>query len=224
MNRSVFWALVRKDIYLARGLIIIGVVAALVAFVLMGRGKVGFAIGGVLFLTTSMASGIFIAMLGILTDRVSQSRLFALSLPISGRQFDLAKLVSVFLTYAIVWSVLTALVFAAFLLPPADQVERGRLVSGLLIQGCILALFSVVVAWLFAVKSEVLSGISILIVNITFTLFMVKIGQPEVAKPWSTDTIVWTPFALGMLATEALVLFGSLAVAVLVISRRRDHV
>ena len=58
MNGSVFRALVRKDLYLMRPLIIATLVAGAVAFVLMRFGRIGFAVGGILFLTTNVAGGI----------------------------------------------------------------------------------------------------------------------------------------------------------------------
>jgi hypothetical protein len=221
MNRSVFWALVRKDLYLMRGLIVLSIVTGVLAFVIMDWGKIGFAVGGILFLTTNVAGGIFIAMLSILTDRVKNSRQFALSLPISGRQYGLAKLTSAWLTYSIPWLVLTGLAVLAFLVQ--EKADRGMVVYAAMLQGFMLAIFSVMVAALFVIKSEPLSGIAILVVNICFSLFMVKVNQPEVVKVLSTDTIIWTPFSLAMLVGEALVILLTLAFVLFVNSRNRDH-
>lgn len=221
MNRSVFWALVRKDLYLMRGLIVASILSGVIAFVVMGLGKIGFAVGGILFITANVAGGIFIAMLSILTDRVKNSRMFALSLPISGGQYGTAKLVSAWLTYGIPWLVLSAIAVAAFLLP--EKSDRGMVVYAAMLQGFVLALFSVVVAALFVIRSEPLSGIVILFVNIGFSLFMVKINQPEVVSPLRTDTIVWTPFSLVMVSGEVLVILLSLAFVMSVNFRNRDH-
>ncbi len=222
MNRSVFWALVRKDVYLLRGFMIAAAAAGLLAFALLGRGRIGFAVGGILFLTANVAGGIFIAMYSLLTDRVRNSRLFALSLPISGNQLGLAKLVSAWITYGIPWLVLTALALLAFLVSPDS--DRGMVVYAAMLQGFVLALFSVVIAALFVVKSETMSGVVILLVNICFSLFMVQVNQPDVREPLMTDHIVWTPFSLGMLGGEALAIVLSLAFVLLVNSRNRDHV
>ena len=221
MNRSVFWALVRKDLYLMRGLMVATVLAGVIAFVLMRFGKIGFAVGGILFLTANVAGGIFIAMLSILTDRVKNSRLFALSLPISGSQYGFAKLLSAWLTYGIPWAALTAVAVLSFLLH--EEADRGMVVYAAMLQGFVLALFSVVVAALFVIKSEPLSGIVILAVNIGFSLFMVKVNQPDVLKVLSTDVIVWTPFSLAMLGGEALVILLSLSFVWFINSRNRDH-
>ena len=222
MNRSVFWALVRKDLYLMRGLMIAAPVAALIATVVMGLGKVGFAVGGVLFLTTSMASAIFIAAISLTGERKEQSRLFTLSLPISGNHHDLAKLLAAYLAYVIPWLALTLIAVLVFLLHAGS--DRGMVVYAAMLQGFVLMLFSCAVAAFYVIKSEALYGVAILTVNIAFTLFMIKIDQPDVIKPLSTDVIVWTPFAQAMLAGEALTLAAALAFVLSAISRHRDHV
>jgi ABC-2 type transport system permease protein len=222
MNGSVFWALVRKDLYLMRALVVAIIVAGVLAFVLMRFGRIGFAVGGILFLTANVAGGIFIAMLSVLTERVKHVQLFALSLPISGAQYGRAKLLSTWLVYGIPWGVLTTRAVASFLLSP--EAQRGMVVYAVMLQGFVLAIFSVMLATLFLVKSEPLSGIGILIVNICFSLFMVKVNQPDIIGPLRTDNIVWTPFSQAMLAGEVLVMITSLVFVLIVTSRTRDHV
>lgn len=218
--RSVFWALVRKDLYLLRGLMIITAVVGLASLALMRLGGNAFAVGGVLFLTANVAGGIFIAMFSVLTDRVKHSRLFALSLPITGAGHDLAKLVSGYLSFGIPWLLLTGAALAGFLMPGA---ERGMLVYGAVLQGFVLAMFSVMLSALFLIKSDTLAGLVILPLNIAFSLFMVKLNQPDVSGAFRTSEIVWTPFSVAMLSGEALVLAASIGIALLVIFRNRDH-
>ena len=216
---SVFWALVRKDLYLMRGFMIATIATGLLAALLTRFGKMGFAVGGVLFLTADIASGIFIAMYSLMAERKGQSRLFALSLPISGFRYDLTKLVSGYLSYGIPWLVLTGLALAAFLAPGT---EHGMVVYVLLLQFFVLALFGVILTALSIVTSEAKSGLVILLVNMCFSLFVVQLNQPQIAGPLHSPTIVWTPFAMAALPAEAVVFVLSLAVALYSMSRRRD--
>jgi ABC-2 type transport system permease protein len=221
MNSSVFWALVRKDLYLMRGFMMATVLTGVVAVVLMKFGKVGFAVGGILFITADVASGIFIAMYSLMAERKDLSRTFALSLPISGHRYDLSKLLSGYLTFGIPWAVMTAMALGVFLLPGA---QRGMLVYALSIQAFVLALFSVVLVALFVVSSEAMSGLVILVVNICFSLFMVELNQPQISAPLHGPTIIWTPFAVTALCGDALVLALSIAYALFLSSRRRDYI
>lgn len=222
MNRSIFWALVRKDLYLQRGLIVMMLAVGVASWLLMSRGGKAFAVGGVLFLTANVAGAIFIAVLSLFGERKEQARIFALSLPISGRAYDLSKLTSGYLTFSIPWLLLTLLAVGGVLLP--GGAETGMAIYALLIQLFVLAQFSVVVAAFFVVASEAMSGVAILSVNIAFTLFMMQVNQPSIINPWRTEAIVWTPFARGMLAGELLVVAAALLVVMFVLSRRRDYV
>lgn len=222
MNHSVFWALVRKDIYLMRGFIssILGVGVLSIALVFTGR--IGFAIGGVLFLTANVAGAIFVCMYSVLTERKDQSRLFALSLPISGRDYGRSKLVGVCLSYGIPWAVLTAMALGLILVSP--RANQGTLVYIIVLQGFVLALFSVVLAALFAVTSELMSGLLIMIVNVLFSLFMVAINQPSIAGQLRGPVPVWTPFAMWSVVGELVVLALSVCFVLAVTARRRDHI
>ena len=218
---SVFWALVRKDVFLMRGFMVAAIGAGLLAVVLMRFGRIGFAVGGILFLTANVASGIFIPMYSLLTERKDRSRAFALSLPISGARHELSKLMSGYLSYGIPWFVLTAIAVLVFLLRPE---ERGMVVYALVLQFFVLAIFSFVLAALFIVPSEAFSGVVILFSNIGFSLFMVALNQPDIAGPLRGPEFVWTPFALWMLSGELLVVVVSIAFAILVASRKRDYI
>jgi ABC-2 type transport system permease protein len=220
MRTSVFWALVRKDLYLLRGFMGATVLTGVLAIVLLAFGKVGFAVGGILFITADIACGIFIGMYSLMIERKDSSRLFALSLPISGHRYDLSKLLSGYLAFGIPWCVMTAMALGVFLLPTS---ERGMLVYALLIQTFVFALFSVFLATLFAVKSEGMSAIAILIVNISFSLFMVELNLPQNTGPLHSPAIVWTPFAIKALGGDALLLALSCAFALFLTSRRRDY-
>jgi hypothetical protein len=222
MKRSVFWALVAKDLYLLRGFMIAMLVVGLGAWLTMSLGGKAMAVGGLLFLTANIAGAIFIAMYSLLTERKEQARLFALSLPISGPHYGLAKLASGFLAFGIPWLLLTVVGLLGFVLP--EHAERGMLVYGLLIQCFIFAMFCVVMAAMFAITSEAMSGVVILAVNISFSLFMMQIHQPGVLGAWRGDAIVWTPFAQAMLAGELLAIVLSLAFVFFLVSRRRDHI
>ena len=223
MKSSVFWALVRKDLYVLRGFIIVAMAVGLAALFSMRFGRVGFAIGGILFLTANVASGIFIAMYSLMTERKDNSRLFALTLPISGFGHDLAKLASGYLSFGIPWTVLTVAALASFLMPHAAP-ERGMILYGLVLQVFVMALFSFVLLWLSINSSETLAGLAILVSNIAFSLFMVTLNQPEITRPLKTPEIVWTPFTTGALAAELVVIALSVALALFALSRRRDHI
>ena len=221
MSASVFWTLVRKDLYLMRGFIILTIAVGLASLVLAAIGGVAFAVGGILFLTANVGSGIFIAMFTYISERKENTRLFALSLPISGQQLDLSKLVAAFITYLIPWIILTLAALGLFLLPPA--LTKGMVVYVLMLQGFVLALFSTVLATMAVVRSEPAAGVVIIISNIAFSLFMVSLNLPKVSGAMHGPNVVWTDFSRWMLAADAAVVLVGLAFSLSMIARHRDH-
>jgi hypothetical protein len=217
----VFWILVRKDIYILRRFIVAAVLAGVLAVALRGFGKVGLAVGMVLFITVNVASGIFIAMYSLMVERRDRSRTFALSLPISGPLYDVAKLLSGYIAYCVPWCVLTVMAVIMLLFPSNT---RGMVVYTIVLQGFELALFSVVLAALFAVTSEAMSGVVILAVNICFSLFMITLNQESNLAPLRGDQIVWTPFHVWVGLGEVITIALSVAFAMFVTSRRRDYI
>jgi hypothetical protein len=218
---SVFWALVRKDMYVLRAFAIMGVLTGLVALGVMLTGKVGFAVGGILYLTAHIAMGIMIGMYGFMSDRKEQTRLFSLSLPISGQHHDLAKLTAAFATYGIPWAILTCASVSVVLLSGAFP--RGFLVYGLLVQGCCFALFSVFVAAMFVAKTEPLAGLAVIVTNILFSLFMMTLAQESVSGSMRGPRIVWTDATLGLAAGEIGLTAIAVVFAISIILRQRDH-
>jgi ABC-2 type transport system permease protein len=221
MRSSVFWALVRKDMYVLRTFSIAGLVTGLLALGAMLIGKVGFAIGGILYLTANVAGGIMIAMYGFMNDRKEQTRLFALSLPISGQRHELAKLTAVFLSYGIPWLILTLV--GAVLIPLVGIFPRGFMVYALLVQGCCLALFGFLIAAMFIAKSERLAGLAVITTNLLFSLFMVTLGQPAISGSMHGPRILWTDVAVWLLTGEIGLLVVALLFAISIIFRTRDH-
>jgi hypothetical protein len=69
-----------------------------------------------------------------------------------------------------------------------------------------------------------MSGMVILVTNICFSLFMVTLNQPNIAGPLRGPQLMWTPFALWMLAGEVLVIALALVFVAFVTSRKRDYI
>lgn len=219
---SVFWTLVRKHMYLQRALSFATVVLGLVGLWIITRGKVGFALGGILFLTVNVASGMFIGSMAVLQDRKDQSRQFAMSLPVSGRQFELAKFTGAWLSYGIPWLILTVAAVALFSVPPAP--EQALVVYVLLIQFCILALNAVFLSVMFQIQYEPLVGIVVLVLNMFFSLFMVMINQPEYIGSLRGPVIHWPAFAVNALSVEIVIIALAMLLALLGLSRKRDFI
>jgi ABC-2 type transport system permease protein len=214
--------LVIRDLRLNSHVMLAMLAAGGIGIVLMGTGRIGFGVGGVLFLTANIAGGVFAGIACIVQERKDQSVLFALSLPISPAQFALAKLVSALTLYFIPWFVLTVVACGGPLL--SDTVPDGAGTFTLLIQGAALAATTGYLAMISVWASDAMMGVAILGFNVAFSLFITTINQPEFRAPLMAERIAWTEFAVMSLLGELLLIVLVLSIAWRVLSRRRDFV
>ena len=214
--------LILKDVRLNLPLMAMMVFAGVVALLVMRAGSTGFAVGGILYITANIAGGIFIGMYCIVQERKDQSNLFALSLPVSVREFNTVKLAAALLVYTVPWCVLTAFLLLAQ--QRSVSIPAGQFVFSVMLQGSFLALVYVYFAIVAASRSDAVAGMSILFLNMGFSLFMVWVNQPPVQAPLKTSRIVWTDVAVATVTVEALAIVLALVLGFFFVARRRETI
>jgi hypothetical protein len=223
MNRSIVWRLIAKDLYLYRWLIAASLLAGFLALPFSGIGSATRVIGLILFMTSIIALGIFIAMYGVLTERQSKSLLFVLSLPLSPAQYTLAKVAASLIAFLIPWLALgaTAVGLAVAFDPPPD----GTIPFTVAMMLFFFANFSVLLALLLITRSEYWAIAGILLTNFGVAAYMNIVSQlPGIAAHAEGPVPVWGATVLTVIAVEAAVVAISLGLAFLVQARRKDFV
>jgi hypothetical protein len=200
MNHNLFWLLVRKDLRLSRDMILITLAVGAFSLFLMTRGTVLYYIGCVIALSALVIHLIFLVQLGLMMERKERVHLFILSLPITGQQYVLAKLVA-----------LSSAFFAPFLLIAATSLaliawyppSRGFLPFA----ATILMYFPMYFAVLFSVtasaKSDGANIAAVIFFNIAINLVIPGVMRiPSVAATIGGTEVVWTPELLLIIALE----------------------
>ena len=224
--------LIAKDLYLYRWFIAGATLAGSVSLVLSsyGPGNAGDGagvsqgpnLGFILFITTIITFGIFLAMFGVFKEHQEKSRLFVLSLPVSPAQYLRAKLWAALLAFLAPWLLFTAGVVASLTI--AGE-ARGTIPYFVVMMTLFLANFCLLLAVVVITASEVASIVGILVTNVFVSLFMIRVGSlPGVAEYNHGAVAVWSPTVLAILAIEGAVIFAALALATYLPSRRRDFV
>lgn len=221
MNRSIVGRLVAKDLHLHRWLIA-GAVAAgfaslAISTVVPGDNvSTGLNVGILLFITTIITFGIFIAMVGILKERQDRSRFFVLSLPVSPAQYAVAKVAGALVAFLGPWLVLTGGVVLLNLLGGGDP---GKNPTFVVMMTFFLANYCVLVAVVVITLSEAWAIAGILVTNTAVPVFLAWLG----GLPGAAAT-AWSPAILSILAVLVGVILLSLALALTVPARQRDVV
>ena len=223
MTQSLVWRLAMKDLHVHRGLMLAAAIGGIVSLLAASVNRVGFSIGSICFITTVIAYGVVLAMFSVAQERKDKSVMFVLSLPIAPRDYVRAKLLGTLITFLIPWALLTAGAFV--LIAASPGIKDGLMPTALLMQVYFLCAFCVVMAVALIASSEVVMTFSIIITNMSFTLFMVGIGQiPSFANAGERATANWSPAFFAVLAGELALIAIALSVPSFYYSRRRDFI
>jgi ABC-type transport system involved in multi-copper enzyme maturation permease subunit len=227
MNKSIVGRLIAKDLYAYRWLIAAAFVAGVASLVLSSTSEgdnvsTGPNLGIILFMTTIIAFGIFIPMIGILKERQDKSQLFVLSLPVSAAQYSFAKVLAALIAFLGPWLVLTA---GVVVLTLRSDRPHGGIPFFVVTMTFFLVTFCVLMTVVVTTMSEVWSVIGILMTNVSVTLFLFKVGRlPGVAGRAQDAVATWSPTILVLLGIEIVLILASLALALFLPSRKRDFV
>jgi ABC-2 type transport system permease protein len=224
MNGPIMRKLIFKDLYLVRVFIVGSILGGLVSLTIAcTTGIVGFAIGGLTFISSVIISGVFCTMFLVLQERKDKARLFALSLPISGRQYAQAKLIAVVTAFLIPWLVLTGSAALAIVCLP--WMPGGLLPYLLVLMGFFLALLCLFAAAIVTTESEGWSGVAIVVLNLSISFFMMYIGnKTSIGVNAKSAVAVWSPEVFGLIAFEAALTVLAFALIFFFQPRKRDYV
>jgi ABC-2 type transport system permease protein len=220
MSNPMITRLIAKDLHVNRWFMTGVVVSGLVSLVIASTSRIGFNIGSVSFITTLVAFGVILAMYGCFNERKEKTALFVLSLPLSTAEYVKAKVLGMLAVYLVPWTILTAGAVALFLATP---IPDGLVTPTVLLSVFYLAIFCIVVAVTLSTTSEVVTSVTIILTNMSVTLFMFAIfGNPTIAEDAKSDVVVWSAPVLTLLTGEALCI--ALALALPFLFRKRDYI
>jgi ABC-type transport system involved in multi-copper enzyme maturation permease subunit len=214
--------LVAKELRQHAWLIGISTLAGLGSLVLATQGPMPFNIGMLVWISTIIALGVIVVLMGISNERKERSLLYALSLPLSGADYVRIKLLALFSCFFFAW--LTVSVGALALVWFDPDVANGLLPYTILLCVYLLTNFAVVLCAGLHFKTEAPMTAVIVVTNMGVTVYMFTVGAaPGLRGTMYGAVPVWNqPFWL-TLGIELAVLAAALALPVFIAARRRDH-
>jgi hypothetical protein len=225
MNTSIVSQLVRKDFLLWRRLILIfyGLSVAAIALAWLLPDRLLLNLGFTLVIAPLGTLGVVLLIQTNVFEKARNTQLFIMSLPVTARQFTVAKLLVNVPTFGALWLVTTVAIFAyAFglgLLPPGA-----------------IPVVAIVCLGVFVAYTGILS-VSLLTQSLGVTILGILFFETATsAYVWTLvlfgpigrhvygPVAVWDAGAVGVLVAQALVAVGAIAATLLVLTRRRDFV
>lgn len=222
MNAPIVWQLVLKDLYLLRWLIAGSIVAGFGSVAMMPLGTVSGYVGGVSLICVLIVLNIFLVMGGMVQEKKDKVLLFILSLPISTRDYTVAKVLANAIAFAGPWLLLTA---ANIVVISVSSIPNGILPFWVTVLAYLLFYFCALFAVSLVTESTGWHTTAIIVGNISVNFFIpFLLSRPSVIAHRQGATVVWTGDIVAMIGIEILAGITALGVAVYFHSRRPDFV
>ncbi len=201
MNYAMVKRLIWKDWYLQRWAIV-GCLAGGVASlgVIATGSKGGFYIGLLLLVTALIVIGAQLAGSTIVSERKEQTLAFAMSLPISYREYTLSKIAGNLLIFLVAWVPMVIGSLGLLLYSPKTYglvPYTAIMATEILVSTCFIIAVSLITesqSWMIA---------AIMIGNIALNVVGYLVAHiPSIAKGMEGSSIQWTPAASALLVSE----------------------
>jgi ABC-type Na+ efflux pump permease subunit len=215
--------LITKELHVNRWFIVGGALSGIASVLIAATGKTGFNVGALTWLTTVIATGVMLALYGIMNERKEHALEFVLSLPLSIPEYVRAKMLGLTACFLPMWLVSSAAVL--LLVFAKDSIPDGLAPYAVLLCVFMLANFTVVLCGSLHAQSEALTSAVIIVTNMGVSIFMFTVGPlPGIEKFMWSPTPAWNSTFWTVLGCELVVLVIAFTLPFFLAARRRDFI
>jgi ABC-type Na+ efflux pump permease subunit len=202
MNYSMIKILMFKDWYLQRWSVAASLLGGVVALgIVCTGGNAAFFMGLLLLITCLIAVGAQLAVATMVNERKEQTLAFVMSLPISYREYTVAKLLGTLLVFMVPWLVLVLGSLALFAVP--HGVPHGLLPFAIIMSTEILVSTCLVVCTALVTESQGWTVAAIMVGNIAINVIGYFVAHVAgIAKGMGGSTVSWSSAASTVLLSE----------------------
>ena len=220
LNVPMIKLLVAKDWHLFEKQLAVYVLAGIVSLCFIGLGKSwSFYIGSLLLIVVMVAAACFSISTSLLLERKEHTLAFVMSLPVSPRDFFVAKLIGNLITFAVPFLVMVLGTEAVILLTPLPD---GLFIFSLLLFAYIGFAYCFSLGVAMSVESEGLNTFAMIASMVLINPFIMALGQiPAISMAASLDKVVWSMPAVAILSGLSLAGFAILCLTGWVHGRKR---
>jgi ABC-2 type transport system permease protein len=219
---SMIQTLIWKDWTFQRVPIAICLAAGLIALYLIGSGGKGsFYLGSTLLISVVIGLGIQLAMATVVEERTQGTLPFLLSLPVSPRDYTVAKLIANMVIFIAPWTLL--LLATLGVIASNASLPDGLIPYAVLLMGEMFVGYVIVLAVAIVSESQAWAIGAIVATNLLFQGCLYGFSNlPGLAGTLERDAIHWSPLVFAILGGELVVVVGLLALT-LFLQGRKTH-
>lgn len=220
MNNSVMRHFIRKDIRASRWTMIGALLTAAVALAVANAGALGAYTAMILLISAGAAPAVFLAMFLVMAERKENVHLFCLSLPISGRQYLLAKIAAAATAFLVPWALIAAVIGVLLTVVPGPT---GLAPFGCMLWTFALDLFALMIAITMVGNSDALNVAGIIFFNTSFGFyFFIFMRIPAIGDHTKDAHAFWAPVVWQIIGAQLLIAAALVAFTLWRLSKRRD--
>jgi ABC-2 type transport system permease protein len=222
MSNPVMRQFILKDLYAVRWTMIGALLTAVIALAIARTGSLGAYAAMIFLISAGAAPAVFVCMFLVIAERKEKTNLFCLSLPISGRQYALAKISAAAIAFLIPWALIAVLIAALITIFP---VPTGFAPFGCMLWTFALDLFAMLVAITMVGESEGLTTAGIVFFNSSFGFyFFIFMRIPAIGQHSSDAHALWSPIVFQVIGAQLLIAAALIAFTLWRLTKRRDFI
>jgi len=220
MSNPVVRRFILKDINASRWTMIGALLTAAIALGIAGTGDLGAYTALIFLISAGAAPAVFLCMFLVMAERKEKVHLFCLSLPISGRQYLLAKIAAAATAFLVPWALIAAVIGVLVAILP---VPTGFVPFGWMLWTFALDLFALMIAITMVGNSDALNVVGIIFFNTSFGFYFFIFGRiPEIAHHNGDAHAHWSPIVFQVIGAQLLIAAALIAFTLWRLTKRRD--
>ncbi len=222
-SSSIVRELIRKDLYFNRGPLALYVIVGLIGIGLISVGhETTFYVGGLLLITAVIIIGAHLVYANVVQERNQQNLSLIMSLPISYRDYSVAKILANLGFFSVAWLVLLGT--AVIVILAREGLPNGLIPFTVILLLELFAAFVLVFAVAMITESEAWTTVIMTLTNICVSLFMYGINKIESIQQYiDGQEAVWSGAALTVIGIEIAVIALLVSITLWAQSRKHDY-
>lgn len=223
MNYSIVKQLINKDWQLHKG--------PLSLYVLMGfaslwiftiSGQFAFTVGLIVLVTILAIIGIHMVMQTVITERKDQTLAFVMSLPVSYKDYTMAKVLSISIVAGGAWLLIFSTVLGFTLL--IDDIGNGLIPYSVMIMLHMLVIYAVLMATAIVSENEIVTIVVMTLLNVTISVFIIGLASMESVGPFiSGQVAVWNDTSIGIVLLQLFTIALSVYLTFYLQAKKRSY-
>jgi len=223
MNNSIVMQLINKDWQLNKGPLTLYVILGFASlWIFTIPGDFAFTMGLIVLITIIAIIGIHMVITTVVHERKDQTLAFVMSLPVSYKEYTLAKVLSISIVAGGAW----LLIFSAIIgcTTMLESIPDGLIPYSVMVMLHMLVIYAVLMAVAIITEHETTTIVVMALLNVTISIFMVGVAKLDAVGPFIRGAVaVWNDTSISIVLLQLFVIVLSVFLTFFFQSKKRSY-